>query len=292
MDNSNNGIVELKIKYERLRNKFPNKLTAYALQAILMWQETMTYEVFLEENIFIAFSIFDKFAFYPMGEETSKKEVIKLMMNNWPEFSLRYLRDEDAVELKSWFGAEFEIYEDEDGSEYIYLTEELSNVHGTKNRHYRREINNVLKNCKPKISSIGEDDKGNLELFMDKWRQAYCAEDDFKDFKAALYAIENFEDLGYQGIMAIEEENNNLLGFIMGYENTKDTFTFCVVKQVKEIEGMVHYLINEFSKMMLNKYMYVNLEEDLGIKGIRNLKRGLNPTEINKVWRADFVDRK
>ena len=50
----------------------------------------------------------------------------------------------------------------------------------------------------------------------------------------------------------------------------------------------VYFAMREFLRQYQDRFLYCNLEEDLGIPGIRMVKRKMRPIAFNEIWEAEL----
>lgn len=87
----------------------------------------------------------------------------------------------------------------------------------------------------------------------------------------------------------IEIRCQNERAFLFGYENTPDTFTMAATDYTKGFgSSAVAACIYEMASRLQGHYQYINLEEDMGIKGLRRMKQLYLPVFILEAYNADF----
>ena len=69
-------------------------------------------------------------------------------------------------------------------------------------------------------------------------------------------------------------------GFYLG----EDLFDVAVAKSVCVAQGVPYYAKRELFKRVSCRF--INMEEDLGIPGLRRMKNGMRPTDKNEIWEA------
>jgi hypothetical protein len=75
--------------------------------------------------------------------------------------------------------------------------------------------------------------------------------------------------------------------FIMGYENTPEMFTMTMVKHDLTLPLlMTPVCVHELACALVDKYPYINLEEDLGLEGLRRSKLLYSPIKQLEVYEA------
>ncbi len=62
-----------------------------------------------------------------------------------------------------------------------------------------------------------------------------------------------------------------------GYALTENTFDLCMAKQKGYPPGLSQYVKWQFYLSLPGQYAWVNAEEDLGIEGLRMMKKRMQP---------------
>ncbi|MBI5700378.1 DUF2156 domain-containing protein [Candidatus Saganbacteria bacterium] len=177
--------------------------------------------------------------------------------------------------------------------DYIYKIDELAALAGKKYDGKRNHINKFKKhfpNYRYEQISLGIKDKA-LELF-EKWfkareesryfpRLAHSAQRNALE-KAFLY----FNELNLLGGAIFSE--NELLGFIIGSELNKETISAHFQYVDPTFQGVAQAILNEACRKTFNGYKFVNLEQDLGIPGLRKAKLSYHPFKIEKKFKLEL----
>lgn len=165
-------------------------------------------------------------------------------------------------------------------SDYIYLTENLSTLPGSKYSKKRNHINQFVKkypDYKFEILTTANLDKA-MEV-EEKWLDGSTNEDLLTEHKIIQKAFDNFDEL---------EKLCGLTGGLIFIQN--QPIAFCLASSLSSQITDIHFekciepfardggyaIINkEFAKTVSTKYL--NREEDLGIEGLRKAKLSYYP---------------
>ena len=177
--------------------------------------------------------------------------------------------------------------------DYIYLTENLSMLSGSKYSKKRNHINQFRKKYLDfKFEVLNEDNLQYAGIIEEKW---FCENSlpeetaDLKKEKEIIFnAIENF------GYFSDHAEMSGGILFAGG-----EPCAFCISSTLSGLVTDVHFekclspyakdggyavINNEFAKTVRTKY--INREEDLGIEGLRKAKRSYFPEIILEKYNA------
>ena len=74
--------------------------------------------------------------------------------------------------------------------------------------------------------------------------------------------------------------NNNISAVAIAERLNPDTLVIRILKADPNITGLYQTIMNEFLSRQSKSFDYVNLEEDLGIAGLRKSKLSYHPIEM------------
>lgn len=98
------------------------------------------------------------------------------------------------------------------------------------------------------------------------------------DTEACRKALEEFEHISLQGRLLYADQVP--VGFILGEPLTHETYVFHFAKAARLEKGLYQYLYYEMANSLPAQFTKINMEQDLGIKGLRQAKLLYNPLEI------------
>lgn len=177
--------------------------------------------------------------------------------------------------------------------DYVFQVSEFASFSGKKYDGKRNHIKKFIKhfpNYKYQELTPNMRDKA-LDLF-EKWfkvreesryfpRLAHTAQRNALE-KAFLYYKES-ELIG--GAILSE---NDLLGFIIGSRLNLDTISAHFQYVDPSFQGVSQIVFNEACKNTFNSYKHINLEQDLGIPGLRKAKMSYHPYKIEKKYKIEL----
>ncbi len=175
------------------------------------------------------------------------------------------------------------IEEDRDNFDYLIDVDKLSKMEGRNLHQKRKLLNHFLEKNKPKVVTLRLNEDGVIKQvldFFDVWKKAKGEYDskneeiainnlfDLKDF-TNLYVLFAFIDKKMIGFSVFEI----LLGYGIGDFQKGDI-------NYKGIYEFLNFSIAKFLKEKQCKYY--NIEQDLGIEGLRRAKLDYDPTFLKK----------
>lgn len=269
-----------KIELTKLRSE-SNCLTALSFQSLYTWQDSLGLEIFLENKLCVIYSIYHKSYFCPLGDEKEYLKFIDKLVKKDQPFKIMYLSKEQAEQLKKIYNADIRI--NRDLSEYVYESQSLA-LNQKASRNFKRKVKNFIKNNNYEVTRICNKDIMEIEYLISEHLKDVSLDEDFLALKRAVYA---YGELDLQGVILRGDSGN--VAFLIGYENISDIFTMAMVKSTPEWQKeSVSACIFEMARLICDKYKYVDMEEDLGLSGLRQMKTLYEPVGMLDAWEAEF----
>ncbi|NPV83827.1 MAG: DUF2156 domain-containing protein [Candidatus Aminicenantes bacterium] len=178
-------------------------------------------------------------------------------------------------------GAKYQVREDRDNFDYVYLTEDLCNLKGKKYDGKRNQIKKFEKNFQPELRPLARSEIGGCLRLVDRWEANSPEENRVMDergraaSRAIKEALGNFEAMGLSGMVAII--NGQVEGFCLGEKLNAETAVVHVELASREIAGLHQFLNRECARTIWKEFKYINREQDAGIPGLRQSKLSYHP---------------
>ncbi len=284
---------KLSINHKQLIEKITRKFPPYSdfnFLSLWSWNINSATEIsFINDNLIIKLSDYITnetiYSFlgnggYPVAcalfeflKNRGENEIIKLV----PE---EVVKDNDIQN-------QFLVTEDRDNFDYILSTEQISLMVGKKLHQKRKKLNKFTENYNPKVIIKNIKEK-NIELellnFFNIWgKEQYKSTEKIEnELNALLRLLNNPEFFGEIPIICVYE-NGNLIGFSI-FELLDNHYAVGSFQKANiKYEGIYEFINQQLAFYALkNGYKYINIEQDLGIPGLRNAKQNYNPTFLKK----------
>ncbi|OGC32567.1 hypothetical protein A2311_04455 [candidate division WOR-1 bacterium RIFOXYB2_FULL_48_7] len=172
-----------------------------------------------------------------------------------------------------------------DQDDYIYLVQELAAMKGKKYDGKRNHIKRFLKaHPSPVYRQLRPEDEAAAGQLFEKW---FAARKETRYFQKLAYpaqknalarAFSGFSRLHlFGGALFLDQE---LVGFNLGSELSREMVAVHFMYTDPHRHGLTQYLLQTACKETYNNYKYINLEQDLGIPGLRTAKLSYHPYKI------------
>lgn len=255
----------------------------YNFSNLFTWQDAYKMSWTLYQERLLIYDGLSQYAFMPLGEEFCPEELAILSLNLKnagfaPNF---YLVPPDYLEkfpnVKNYYTVE----EERDSAEYIYDVENLSKLTGSK-LHKKRNLISQFNRAFPDFTVHalkGEYKEKAMEFareLMTRNKEISSTLD--KEFAAIQLSFDSFEELGLEGIAIMVEDK--MAAFCVFSQLTPSTYDIQFEKADMNFKGAAQVINQETAKYLQAKCQYLNREQDLGVKGLRQAKMSYEPVEL------------
>lgn len=181
-----------------------------------------------------------------------------------------------------------------DRFDYVYSVEELITLSGRKFHKKKNHLNNFLQTYHWEIEPITQANAKELAQVARIWLDSNPAKsDDLElEYRGICAALCHFEQLGLQGILVRAREKDmpaatqSIIAFSFGEAINDEMAVIHIEKAAPNIIGAYQIINQQLLARCFSSLRYANREEDLGIPGLRQAKRGYNPVFMVEKHRA------
>ena len=266
---------------EKCRDGEENPFTALSFPSLFTWRQVYGLSVAGNEEAFVVRSRHDQAYYCPCGTEAGRRELTAALRNSEKGTRLLYLTEEQAGE---WADLGWETRCREDLSEYLASSSALalhaghaSNSFKMKCRHFKRQFRYETRPvCSSNIGAV---------LTLADRLKTDSGEAEMGDMEVLMSEIESFRKLNLNGLLLETEDGR--CAFIFGYENRPGMFTMTMAKHDPMLpQETTAVLVQELAARIETRYPLINLEEDLGLPGLRTAKMLYSPVNKLNVYEA------
>lgn len=278
--------LSMQTQVETIRNTYGHRAASHGFASLYIWREEMGLRIHIKEKVFILkFGLRGEHAwFYPCGEPGAVKELLFEILEEDREAVFYYMREQDAAFLEREFPGRFLIRECEEDSEYLYDRWQQQELTGKKFSGQRNHINRMKADYELRVEALGEHNLQDALKVNQCWERRSSQETGLKDERAGGVLLENREALGVLGILV--RVDGRPYAIAAGYPLCEETFDLAMVKQVECLTGLSVYTRNRLIRLLPEKYKWINAEEDLGVEGLRTMKKQMKPAGLLKMYAA------
>ena len=194
-------------------------------------------------------------------------------------FKMWGITQDGVAELEELFPGRFEFQLDRNGSDYLYNTGDLINLPGRRFHGKRNHLAQFTRDYKWSYEDVTQDNLEDCRTIAREWCEANggCdSENGADDESCALHkAFQYFDELQLAG--GLIRIDGKPVAFTMGEEINEHTYLLHFEKALEGYNGLYAAINHEFALRHLEKYQYVNREEDMGLEGLRKAKLSYHP---------------
>ena len=252
--------------------------TALSFASLYSWRVNYGFTVAGDRDFFVIHSEHDGGYYCPCGDPKKCRGFIDALEG---PAKLLYLTQTQAQELE---GRGWSVRHREDLSEYILSTAAQALRAGHVSKSFRDKCHHFKNRFVYSTHAIGAADLPFLRASLRELRDD-PQENAIGDFHVLSALIENYDALALRGLLL--ESGQRDFAYILGYENTPDSFTVSIGKHSPGLPPETPVvMIHELALILDGEYPLLNLEEDLGLEGLRRAKELQSPGAHLEVYEA------
>lgn len=276
-----------KKKIEYLRRFYGQELAVYAFSSLYLWQEQLGLSLYLGKKIFCVKSAWHgaNAWYFPCGEENEVRNFIRIHKRE-RDFKLVCLRRKDVLWMQKEFPDGWNYIADEDGDEYIYSIREHLELKGGAYANMRTQVHKVEREYRPETYLLDTWNENDAVSILREWRRrkGQRREGDLSDDQVCETLIRKRRELSGKGVIVYL--NGSPVSVVAGCPISANTFDIIVAKSTVNLQGISYYAKREFMKTVWDRSLYINLEDDMGMPGLRTMKKAMHPVSKNRLWEA------
>jgi hypothetical protein len=185
----------------------------------------------------------------------------------------------------------FEIVEQPEYEDYIYLTQDLAGLRGNRYAKKRNLIHQFAREytMKNRVETGKITDATVPECldFLEKWcALRECTADQKENAacekEAVVQALTTIEQMGWQGLWV--RVDGQISAFAVMSHLTPEMGVLNFEKAYPSIKGLYQFLDNECGRQLFQGYRYINKESDMGVPALADSKKSYHPVEKLKSY--------
>ena len=260
------------------RERGEHPFSALSFPSLFTWRESYKLTVAGDGEFFAVRSGQDGGVFCPCGDEDKCRAFLDSLD---PGTKVLYLTREQAETLgaRGWT-----VRHRPDLSEYVVSTAAEALRQGHISKSYRDKCRHFKTKYPYSARPVTPADLPTLRReFLGRWEGS--TDRHVISQSVLRSALEEFEALGLQGVLLETWEGERV--FLLGFAISPDMFTAAVTGHVPLLPPeSTTVAVHELARLLDGKYEYMNLEEDLGIEGLRRAKELYSPVMRLEVYEA------
>jgi len=274
---------EMKALFDEAFSQANPVISEFTFTNLYCWNIVYNFSVALMDGFIILRSQKNNTVqFFPPIGTGDVKPVIQKIINDTkahftrlPEELIRGFKDDSSLSV--WL--------DEDNSDYLYRIEDLKLLKGKKYDAKRNLIRKFKSNYEYKYMELNASSARECLDFEERW----CLVKDCDNVdglnherQAIREMLANFDDFNLIG--AAIKVKESICALAVAERLNPDTLVMHVLKADPGIQGLYQVMLNDFLLNDSGAFEYINLEQDLGVPGLRSSKMSYHPWKIIKKY--------
>lgn len=275
--------------FNRAFKENPPQISEFTFTNLYAWREAYKFKVsILDAFIILSSAVAPQTRFFDPIGSGDKKKTLERILNDFKAIFIR-LPEETAALFSG--DTRFRAEPDIDNSDYLYKTADLIMLKGSKFDGKRNLIKNFRLNNAYEYSVLNAQNSGECLKFEERWctiKNCDRVEGLGNERRAIGEMLAHYSDFGL--IAGVIKIRGNISALALGQELNSDTLVMHVLKADPNVAGLYQTMLQEFLVHQAGGFNYVNLQQDLGIAGLRKAKQSYHPARMIKKYTLTHVE--
>ncbi len=270
----------LELKHKPVLDKYfldsPPEISEFTFTNLYSWRDYYNLQICcFEKMIIIKVTINGKDQFFPPIGQGDVKPVVKKIL---ADYKTLFARVGERIALLFKEDSQVEVIFDRDNSDYLYKITDLIHLEGKKYDGKRNHINNFKKNYQYQYLQFNTQNVEGIINFEQYWctlKNCDISEGLSGERKALKDMVENFSQFNLMA--AGIKIKGDIKAVSIAEKLNPSTLVLHVLKADPNFSGLYQLMLNEFLVNQAKNFELLNMEEDLGIQGLRKAKLSYHP---------------
>jgi uncharacterized protein len=274
---------EHKVFFDQAFKKYPPQISEFTFTNLFSWRKAYDYKVCLfGGQLILRLGVGEQARFLqPIGGD-DLTEVMGRILEDTKGTFIRIPEELAAFFAKS---NRFKVEEDRNNSDYLYFLADLVNLAGRKYDGKRNQIKKFKSEYEYDYLDIQSSEAGKILEFEEAWcsiKSCDIVEGLNNERQAIREIVGHFGELKLiSGIIRIKDK---ICALAIAEALNPETLVMHILKADPAVPGLYQVMLNDFLRVNVGNFKYVNLEQDLGIPGLRASKQSYQPVKLIKKY--------
>lgn len=266
---------------EAIRRAERRPQSTYTFPVLFSWRDVLGFSVCLWEDAFLVKmgSSGPRDYLFPCGAPDSARALLEGCAAVDGGLRLHFLGESDAQTMRGWFpDRRLRLTPTPEDSDYIARSSDLSRLKGGGMRHIRKDILIFRRGASLSQRPITSSELGSVLDITERWSEDQRQGASYADDIPVREAVAHWDELGLSG--SVFYRGAECVAYLIGSELSEDTYDIHFAKCADHTRGMDYESKHLFFAELESRYSYVNMEEDMGLPGLRQRKLLLKPCAV------------
>lgn len=171
-----------------------------------------------------------------------------------------------------------------DDSDYLFKIEKLRSLAGRALSSRRNLLHQLESQHHLEARNLTDDELSQARTVLELWQEESGLAKESTDYLACVDALTYKNQLSLFG--RIVYADGEPVGFTIGELLTPSTALLHIMKVAHRLKGLTPFLTRDFALQLPDSVRWINLEEDLGLPGLRQAKNAYDPDLLLSKWRV------
>lgn len=273
---------EHKPLFDNAFENYPPEISEFTFTNLYSWRIAYDFQISMLGNLIIlkaASGARHRF-FSPIGRGDIKQAIVKIFNDSKGVF----IRIPESVKDLFSNDAGFIVGLDRNNSDYLYRTIDLISLQGRRYDGKRNLIKKFKGEYEYRFLELNASNISRCLEFEERWcsvKDCDSVEGLNNERGAIKEVVSNFSEFNL--IAGAVEIKNAILALAIAEKLNLNTLVIHILKADSNVPGLYQVMMNEFLEKNSGVFEFVNLEQDLGIEGLRKSKESYHPVKmVNK----------
>jgi uncharacterized protein len=283
--------LEDKAVFDAAFRAHPPGNSEYTFTNLYSWRSAHDFIISKRDDLIILASLLAGRSEYypPIGGGDSAKTIKTILL----ETRSKFIRIPEEVKVLFDKDPSIHAVEDRANADYLFLAQDLIRLEGRKYDGKRNFIKNFKSKYEYEYIPVTEDIVQEVLSFQDVWcvergcSQSKSLLDESEAVKIMLTHLKQFHCKA--GAIRV---HGKICAVCIAERLNPRTLVIHVLKGARGMTGIYQTIFNEFLSREAAGYQFVNMEQDLGIEGLRKSKESYHPVSLARKFTLSLADEK
>jgi len=265
--------------------KTPDGISEYSFAGLYLFREKYGYAVSRKNNFIIISGKQDGHSFFITPCCTTDIETIRSLFDRhdvWKLVSPAFIAENESA-IRD---AGFELREDRDNFDYLYLRSELATLSGKK-FHKKKNHVNAFELAYPgfSVKPLDLSTRDDARSVLEAWK-AHQEAPEHTDYGAAVEALDLLDKFEMSGLVLYVDDFP--VAWTLAELVANGTMSAVHFEKARiDFRGAFQYINYSYAKSLPESVEFINREQDLGDEGLRQAKMTYRPAGFVKKYRVE-----
>lgn len=278
--------LENAAQIERLKRGADNECAVYTFATMYLWQEAFKFSLYLTDEIYSirCRAKSENAWFFPCGEDEACRRFISEHIDE-PYFCLIGITEKNYEKLNLWFPGVFACTDERNSYEYVLDIDAHIELKGKAYRHVRNNWHRATREHELRLEPLTDELMDTVWQILREWKINHNEDSGevVSDDAEVLFFNARKELNAELYVLYVDDE---AFGVIGGYAINDEIFDLSIAKEKYHLPGVSYAAKRLLFSKLQGRFKYANLEDDLGLPGLRQMKNSLVPVRMNRMWSA------